>query len=260
MSKKAVVTPHLSGRVHLRCDIFSCLVLHGAPKRNPSYSLSSPQLHVFISLWSQGQMANSLVIISLSRLEVQIRTYTNIEKSRFLLTPNLRMLDFFWHLPPTTPPAHPQFSHSFEATSHPRLSRARAPEPRGGSAAGPGRRRRWPPGGCRCCGGLQDLGLPRGGCGGLGLRLRSRFREAPEAEGKKFRQKNDIRKKDQKLANLGFWTTSWPFCLANCERSIQIQWQYTVCSCGLLFWCHLWCAKCTFGMWRRCMYQTWGKK
>ena len=47
--------------------------------------------------------ANGKFII-ISSLEVQIQTYTNIEKSRFLLTPNLRMFDFFWHLPPTTPP------------------------------------------------------------------------------------------------------------------------------------------------------------
>ena len=132
-------------------------------------------------------MANSLVIIS--SLEVQIQTYTNIEKSRFLLTPNLRMLDFFWHLPPTTPPES-QFSHSFEATGHSPLSCARAPEPRGGGAAAPGRRRSRPHRGC---------------WRGLGSVFHQRvFREAPEAEGKKSVKKMISKKRTKNWRTLAF--------------------------------------------------------
>ena len=54
-----------------------------------------------------------------------------------------------------------------------------------------------------------------------------RFREAPEAEGKKsvkkIRQKNDIQKKTKNWRTLAFGPKFWPFSLANCERSIQIQ-------------------------------------
>ena len=187
------------------------------------------------------------IIYSYIRLEVQIQTYTNIEKSRFLLTPNLRMLDFFWHLPPTTTGVSIQ--PFFEATGHSRLSRARALEPLGGSAAAPRRRRPGPPRGCR-----------RLGASGFSTSVASgRLRKLRE----KIRQKNDIKRKKKRpkigepwLLDSNFGLFVWP----NCERSIQIQWQFTVFSCGLLFWCHLWCAKCTIGMWRRCVYQTWGKR
>ena len=108
MAKKAGVTPHLFGRVHFCCDILSCLVLHDAVKEIHLIPCRPPPascVHFPLIAGANGKF------IIISSLEVQIQTYTNIEKSRFLLTPNLRMLDFFWHLPPTTPPES-QFSHS----------------------------------------------------------------------------------------------------------------------------------------------------
>ena len=138
-------------------------------------------------------MANSLVIIS--SLEVQIQTYTNIEKSRFLLTPNLRMLDFLWHLPPTTPPES-QFSQFFEAAANAfslvhALRRHAEEVPQRGDVAFPGR--------------LVDV-----------------VASGPEAEGKN-QLKNDIQKTTKNWRTLAFGLKFWPFCLANCERSIQIQ-------------------------------------
>ena len=76
VSKKVVVTLYLSCRVHLSCLIMLL----------PSSICDFPVI----------AGANSLVIIS--SLQVQVQKYTNIEpESRFLLAPNLRKLDFFWH-------------------------------------------------------------------------------------------------------------------------------------------------------------------
>ena len=77
--KKAVVTSHLSCRVHLCCDVLSCFVAR-YPERNPSYSLLSPELHVP----SDGRGK----FISNSSLEVRIpkisKNTPTIEKPRFL--------------------------------------------------------------------------------------------------------------------------------------------------------------------------------
>ena len=75
--------------------------------------------------------------------------------------------------PPSTPGAAKK-QQFFEAAGQANLFRALCPEPRGGSAAAPGRRRFWPPGGCHR----------------LGLRCRASL---PEKKNEKI-MKNDIKK------------------------------------------------------------------
>ena len=143
------------------------------------------------------------------------------------------MLDFLWHLPPTTPPES-QFSQFFEAAANAfslvhALRRHAEEVPQRGDVAFPGR--------------LVDV-----------------VASGPEAEGKN-QLKNDIQKNDQKLANLGFWTQNFGlFVWQIVKEAFKFSDSSLVCSCGFLVWCHLWCTKCTIGMWRRCMYQTWGKR
>ena len=82
MSKKTVVASHLSCRVHLCCDFFSCFELHDALKEIHLIPSRPPELNLIISLWSQGQMANSLGVWK----------FKSNNNSRFFLAPNLRML------------------------------------------------------------------------------------------------------------------------------------------------------------------------
>jgi len=156
-------------------------------------------------------------------------------------------LDFFWHLPPTTPGVAIQ--PFFEATDHRKtdLSRARAPEPRGGSAAAPGRRLPGPPGGCR------RLGLH------LGVPPESRFREAPKAEGKNP-SKNDIKKQpkigEPWLLDRKFGLFVWQIVKEAFKFSDSLVCVPVVCCFDVIFGVQ----NVPFGMWRRCVYQTWGKR
>ena len=167
MPKKAVVTSHLFCRVHLCCDLFSCFVLHDAWEKSISlfiipYSFSPPELHVLISLWSQGQI-HYIVIVCNSSLAVQVQEYNKYNKNP--------TIHFFQHqtweswissgteLSQTHQPPKQKTANSLGPSGQTDLFRARAPEPHGACAAAPGRRRFWPPGGChrgRWCRRLDD--------------------------------------------------------------------------------------------------------
>jgi len=191
-------------------------------------------------------MANSLVIIS--SLEVQIQTYTNIEKSRFLLTPNFRILKISSG---TFLPQHQrnkQFSHYFEAAANDAFLvhalRSHAEEvPQRRDVAVLGR--------------LVDVVVALARCSTR--ESSGRLRKLRE----KIPSKNDIKKKRPKIGES--WLLDPYFGLfvwQNCERSIEFKFSDSslfspvVCCFDVIFGVQ----NVPLGCEERCMYQTWGKR
>ena len=91
-----------------------------------------------------------------------------------------------------------------------------------------------------------------------GGRHASRFHRAPEAE-----RKNPWKKSRQKwyiiymfiIVYIYIYRSYIVMMIVRANLSFWIFWQL-VKEAFKFFWCHLWCAQCTIGMWRKCMYQT----